>query len=265
MLIIFSANVYPRHIIGTQVELSNIGDDLYLIKLEVFRDCASGGAPFDNPAILGIFFESADGTIIDSESQNLISPTVVSIDPLQDDCTFSINSLCVEKATYTIETVIIPNSNTQFIYLVNQRCCRNPIISNIFNPDEIGISGLIKIEVTEAMLSNTTPALNPNLFFEVCADNEFEFDVAAQDIDGDEVKYELWNPFVGGGFLGGPGNPGDPTACTGLVPNPTCPPPYDPVPFISPTFSFDLPLGPGSTLTIDENTGVISGVTQLLG
>lgn len=250
----FISNCYADHILGGQIGIKEIGGNVYTIKLELYRACFSGGSDFDNPAQIAIYRESSSSFLLLANIPSY-DPVIETIDPLQDDCMYSPYPFCIEKATYEHDQYLLLSHNENY-YLAYQRCCRNPIYGNIITPGEVGITVWVKIPNTVLNTSNNTPNLSSNLFFETCSGEEFEFEITAEDDEGDELFYNLWYPYSGGGQLNN---------CDGPQPNPPCPPPYNPVEFASPNYSFDLPLGTGSILTINENTGVISGKPELLG
>jgi gliding motility-associated-like protein len=77
----------------------------------------------------------------------------------------------------------------------------------------------------------------------VCFNSPFTFDFSATDADGDQIIYS----FCSGSIGGGSGSP---------IPNPPTAPPYASVPY-NPSYPGNSPLG--LAVTIDPNTGIISG------
>jgi gliding motility-associated-like protein len=99
---------------------------------------------------------------------------------------------------------------------------------------------------------NSSPVVNrwPPVY--VCANQELNVNSAATDVDNDSVAYKLCTPLVGG-TLQRP-QPIPPTA-----------PPFQPVIWLSPTYSLANVLGGNNPLTIDVNTGIMKGVPPVLG
>ena len=139
------------------------------------------------------------------------------------------------------------------------------MFSNIVSSETLGITLTAEIKPAAYQIGNSSPVLSNSNFFEVCSGEEFTFSIAAQDENADSIIYELCTPITGGGTYGTPENPGDPSACFGVMPNPACSPPFAPVTYNLPNYSFDHPLGVGSTLNLDRYTGEISGVPNIIG
>src|SRR5690606_6440410 len=77
--------------------------------------------------------------------------------------------------------------------------------------------------------------------------------------------YSICSAFKGAGIDGGPNSPGsNPNTCSGLVPTPSCPPPYNPVDYAS-GFSGTNPLGADSQLSINPQTGLITVNPSIAG
>ena len=56
--------VHATHIVGGEIGYRCLGNDMYEIRLRVFRDCDTGVPWFDNPASVGVF-DSNDSLIFD--------------------------------------------------------------------------------------------------------------------------------------------------------------------------------------------------------
>jgi len=243
----FSANA--THIVGGEIGYRCLGGNQYEITLRVFRDCfnADPTALFDDPGVIGVY--ASNGLRLSN-----ISLRPIGNDTLReglDSCyTSFINSVCVHTTVY--RTVITLNPREGGYHFVYQRCCRNTTISNIVNPTESGAT--YDILLTEAAMQkcNSSPVVNrwPPVY--VCANQELNVNSAATDVDNDSIAYKLCTPLVGG-TLQRP-QPIPPTA-----------PPFQPVIWLSPTYSLANVLGGNNPLTIDVNTGIMKGVPPVLG
>jgi len=260
---ILSTNLYAKHIIGGVMSYECLGNNMYKITLKVYRDCAGGGAGFDSPAQIGIY---RCGTAINCSSLGQFNaiqepnPNPLDISPIAPpyyQCLKVPPIVCVEEAIYVF-TVTLAKSNESY-YVVYQRCCRNNSISNIVDPANTGATFMVEITPDAQALCNSSPVFNnfpPTL---ICANQLLEFDHSATDKDGDQLVYSLCSPLKGGGSGGGGNN------CNSVTPNPACPPPYDDVQYILPTFSFDKPLGVSSPISIDPFTGKLTVKPTVLG
>ena len=243
----FTANA--THIVGGEIGYRCLGGNQYEITLRVFRDCfnADPTAFFDDPGIIGVY--ASNGLRLSN-----ISLRPIGNDTLReglDSCyTSFINSVCVHTTVY--KSVITLNPRVGGYHFVYQRCCRNTTISNIVNPTEAGAT--YDILLTEAAMQkcNSSPVVNSWPPVYVCANQELNVNSAATDVNNDSIAYKLCAPLVGG-TLQRP-QPIPPTA-----------PPFQPVIWLSPTYSLANVLGGNNPLTIDVNTGIMKGVPPVLG
>ena len=243
----FTANA--THIVGGEIGYRCLGGNQYEITLRVFRDCfnANPTALFDDPGIIGVY--ASNGLRLSN-----ISLRPIGNDTLReglDSCyTSYINSVCVHTTVY--KSVITLNPRVGGYHFVYQRCCRNTTISNIVNPTEAGAT--YDILLTEAAMQkcNSSPVVNSWPPVYVCANQELNVNSAATDVNNDSIAYKLCAPLVGG-TLQRP-QPIPPTA-----------PPFQPVIWLSPTYSLANVLGGNNPLTIDVNTGIMKGVPPVLG
>jgi hypothetical protein len=86
----------------------------------------------------------------------------------------------------------------------------------------------------------------------VCANQELNVNSTATDINNDSIAYKLCAPLVGG-TIQRP-QPIPPTA-----------PPFQPITWLSPTYSLENVLSGDKPLTIDINSGIMKGVPPILG
>ncbi len=258
LLFFCCCSVYAKHIIGGEITYECLGDDRYLFTLKIYRDCFGGGAQFDNPAIIGTYRQTSGGsyTLLDRQEVQLGSTTPLIADDYP--CLDIPPNICVEEAIYTFQKTLsnIPNS----YHISYQRCCRNNTITNLIAPEDAGATYTIELTPRAQDLCNSSPVYNDFPPIVICTNQPIDFDHSATDPDGDQLVYEFCSPILGGGTLGTPENEGDPGACNGVAPNPPCQPPYNNVSFTVPTYTATNPMGGDPQITIDPNTGLISGI-----
>ncbi len=251
---------YAKHIVGGEITYECLGNNNYEFTLKVYRDCQSMGADFDSPAIVTIYtggsiFEEVDNVNFNFPANNIPIDQYPCLEPPDD--------LCVEEAIYVWQSNL--PSSSQSYHISYQRCCRNNTIGNIINPEDSGATYTIELTSAAQSSCNNSPFFNDFPPVVICANTPINFDHSATDPDGDQLIYEFCSPLLGGGMLGTPENPGDPSSCDGVAPDPACPPPYDEVDFVLPTYSATNPMAGNPQVTIDPNTGFISGSPTLEG
>jgi len=265
-----------RHIIGGEITYECIGRDTinntvrYRFTLKLYRDCFGGGAEFDTPADIGIFEQLSDGSYrhirTPGSSPILISLSEVNrIDPNEaNPCVIVPPSVCVEEGVYYFEQVLpVIDGNYVISY---QRCCRNNTIFNIIEPWDAGAAFTVDITPEAQRSCNNSPVFNDFPPIVICVNEPLVFDHSASDSEGDQLVYEFCAPLVGGGPLGTAQNPGNSRACNGVIPNPVwCPPPYETVDFVVPNYTAVNPLGGSPQVSIDPNTGLITGTPDVMG
>lgn len=256
------------HIIGGEITYVCNGGDSYTFTLKMYRDCAGQGALFDGagnaPFDLQLSIYQGDSNQ-EFASINPGAPVVVPVNPeISNPCLIVPPNVCVEEGTYVF-SLNLPYTGESY-HLVYQRCCRNNTITNISNPGDTGATYTMELTAEAQLECNSSPTFNNFPPIIICAGEPIDFDFSATDIDGDELVYELCVPYTGGG-------PDTDNAFSpnGVAPNPDLPPntnganAYPPVNFIDPPYSFDSPLNGNPGLTIDPNTGFMTGVPTNLG
>lgn len=258
-------HLYAAHIIGGDISYTCTGFGEYEFTMNVYRDCNSSGALFDSTpggvkGTVSLFRGSTLVTTID-----LDAPTIEEIDLTNSGhpCPEDIN-LCIEKGEYKF-SVQLPLTNADYTFTY-QRCCRNPSISNIWMPTEVGITFTIAISEAAQFLYNDSPVFGTLANPIACVFEPLSIDLSATDADGDELRYFFSAPLAGGG-LGGTGQyGGSATDLNGVAPDPDAPPPYtETISFVEPNYTFQAPMGGDPVITIDPLTGIISGTPNIIG
>jgi gliding motility-associated-like protein len=261
--LIFSFKANAKHIIGGEITYVCNGNGSYSFTMYVYRDCSSDGAPYDTPAHISIYSQVGNLYTRVNELMVNISGGITEIAPPDDPCLIPPDNICVQEAKY-IFSVNLPPINGSY-HVVYQRCCRNNTINNIVNPEDAGATYTVEITEEAQTACNNTPVYNDFPPILICVNNPLFFDHSASDPDGDQLVYEFCAPILGGGPFGTTENPGDPSDCDGVMPIWPCAPPFDPVPYVLPTYSELNPMGGDPQISIDPNTGIITGTPTVLG
>jgi gliding motility-associated-like protein len=244
------ATLRAAHIIGGELSYVALGGNDYRLRLELYRDCAGGGAPFDDPVTLFVYRADA-GVLERTVTINLGAVTDVSPD-LSDPCLISPPLVCVERTVY-LATVNLPPLPGGY-EVVYQRCCRNNTIINLNNPGNTGSTYVATIP-DPGTVPNNSPRFDEQPPLAICRDEPLDVDHSATDPDGDNLVYRLCAPNSGAtpgcpqpaGILTAPGCPAEPG-----------PPPYAWVNYVPP-YSDGYPLDAAPALAIDPVTGRLSG------
>lgn len=230
----------------------------------VYRDCSSFGADFDEPAIITIYRQDGSSYTLEQNLEVFIFGEINTIPADDNPCLLVPPGVCVEEARYQFD-INLPVSSTASYHVVYQRCCRNNTITNIVDPQDAGATYTVELTPEAQQVCNNSPVFNNFPPIVICANEPLVFDHGATDSDGDQLVYEFCNPLLGGGVFGTQENPGDPTECSGVAPNPACPPPFDLVPFLFPDYDALNPMGGAPQVEIDPNTGLITGTPTIQG
>lgn len=235
------------HIIGGDIYYDYLGNNQYRIYVAVYRDCASSGAEFDNPLHLGIF--NSSNVRVDDVQVPL--PGIVHLPVIFDNpCVTPPSGICNERAIYTVVLNLPPTPGGYTVAW--QRCCRGPNVTNLDNPDDTGLTLATHITGTNSnAIVNSSPRFTNYPPLVICNNEDLHFNHSATDPDGDELRYELVTPYAGANSF----NPQP-------IPIPT---PNYPLVDWAGGYGPNNPLGPGSTTTIDPNTGQLFVDANLLG
>ena len=253
MAMMLSNNLKATHIVGGELTYTCLDEatNLYEVKLTVYRDCFNGAsdAPFDDPATIGIF-NGTSGFLYEKLSLPLTAVNDTIQPVIADTCLFIPPSVCVHTTFYT-GTVNLPDNGVGYT-LAYQRCCRNVTILNIVNPLETGATFTSFVSPLALSECNTQATFDdwPPIF--ICVNEPIDYSSSASDADGDSLVYKLCTPFVGGSLT---------------IPQPSTPsgPPYTGVTWNSPVYGVSNMLGGQNPMTIDPNTGFITGIPPSIG
>ncbi len=260
---------YARHIVGGEVYYDCLGPGStansrnYRMIMKIYRDCASNGADFDNPARIGVY-SHVNGVYTFVRMLNVNNGTVTNLETQENPCLILPPNVCVEESSYTINLNNLPIIAGSYI-VSWQRCCRNNTITNIVAPNNTGATYTIEVTEEAQRVCNDGPKFNNFPPIGICVNDPLNFDHSAFDLEGDQIIYEFCAPLQGGGPLG-VDNPMQQNLCDGITPDPrNCLPPYDDVIFNAPNYSASNPLGVSSPLSINTITGLITGTPTITG
>ncbi|MEM1319490.1 MAG: PKD domain-containing protein [Bacteroidota bacterium] len=261
--LLLSVPSQATHIVGGEMTYTclgadpdSVGNNLFEIKLTVFRDCWNGIPWFDNVADIAVYDRDSnlvrglliplDRTINDTIDANLSDPCLV-VPP----------NVCVNTTTYT-DTISLGFLIGGY-RLAYQRCCRNFTILNIIAPLATGAT--FDVTISDLALSECNSSAKfidwPPIY--ICSNEPIDFDHSAIDPDGDSIVYKLCTPINGGD-----------TTTLGAMPPFNMQTTPQPVTWVSPPYGVSnmlntLPTPDDHRLTIDPQTGFLTGIPNTTG
>ena len=267
---LIAVNVNASHIIGGDLSYRCLGYDpvsnsnTYRFTMKIYRNCNQFSMDIlSDPAPVTIYRgNSAPYDSIQNIYVGLMQPTIDIPPDVSNPCLTLPPDICVEQGTYIFE-VTLPVIDESY-HIIYQRCCRNANISNIMDPSMTGATYSIEVTRAAQRVCNNSPVFNEFPPIVICANEPINFDHSATDLEGDQLVYEFCSPLQGAGVLGA-FRPGSPTECEGFRPDPACPPPFVPVNYILPAYSALEPMKGDPIVYIDNATGLIDGVPDILG
>jgi hypothetical protein len=204
------------HLVGGEITYSCLGftnNDpnsvyrTYEVRINIFRDCQSGGSEFDSPNFPPVqmhvsVYQGANFF----NTYNLEAPEVILIDieeNINNPCVVVPSNICIEEGRYVFQ-LDLPIVEESY-HISYQRCCRNATITNIFIPAASGTTYTIEITPEAQASCNSTPTFQEYPPAVICVGQPFSYDFSAFDVDGDQLVYEFCSPIEGGGNNGGQG------------------------------------------------------------
>jgi len=221
---------------------SAAGTSKYRITVKHYIDC--GGMQFIEPSAFVGIFNIAGNTLVSTFNIPESNRTTIQKSSF-DPCINPPPTVCYVVVTYILDTVL-PDNTAGYI-MAEQECCRIGGIINIQNSSSYGITNTNTIPgVINGVVyrTNNSPVFAQKDTVVICHDSYFSLDFSATDKDGDKLTYNF-----------APGKTGG--SAQVRQPNPPPLPPYYDLLYRS-GFSALQPLG--SRVTIDTNTGLISGI-----
>jgi hypothetical protein len=220
----------------------------YNVTLKFYMRCNSGRS-FNNPTIVSIFDKGNNTRVRDMSVTLTKQETIQITNP--DPCITNPPFVCYEVGFYNF-SLSLPSSVSGYI-LASQVNFRIAGINNL-QPGYSQIGATYTAEIPGTGLAADGPNNNSARFtgsdlVVVCADNNFAYSFAAEDKDGDQLRYSFCNAYRSGITAGG----NSPTA--------TINPPFQEVPYGG-GFGGSNPLG---NPTVNPNTGLITGIAPTEG
>lgn len=253
VVLLLALSSFANHISGGEMSysfVSQLGNDYtYTIRLKLFRDGLGGGPQLSASEAIAVYIKGTNTLVT-----TFVAVPRVSFNTIQltnpGPCIINPPQVIYDVAVY--ETSVTLPGNADGYIITYQRCCRVGGIVNVSSSAGQGVT--YTAEIPGTLVGPSAPVNSSARFLGIdtvviCAGYPFTYNFGAQDNDGDALVYSFCDSYTGG-------TAGDP------APIPPNPPPYTPVQY-TPPFSGSLPLGTG--VTINPNTGVITGIAPSSG
>lgn len=236
------------HITGGQMYYVYLGGSNgmhnYRVTLMLYMRCNSG-REFPNPGFVSVF-ERGSNTRLQDLQVSLTKQETISLTE-SNPCITDPPRVCYVVGTYVFDVALEANENGYI--LSSQVNFRIAGINNLYSGySQIGATYTTEIPGTKSVANgpqNVSAKFIGSDLVVVCAKNPFNYSFAAEDDDGDELRYSFCDAYIAQG--GGRGADGAPAS----------PPPYQAVPYGTP-FTAYAPLG--DRVKIDPQTGLITGI-----
>ena len=248
LLMVAGLKARADHITGgemfyTLVGVSN-GQYQYRVTAKFFKDCNINRQL--NPTTFISVFQKGSTAALQTITAPLTRQEILNLNNT-NPCITNPPQVCYEVGYYEFD-ISLPASSVGYV-LATQVNFRINSINNL-TPGYGNIGATYTAEIPGTQLLQQAPQNNSARFTAsdlvvICSNNAFNYSFAAEDKDGDQLRYSFCEAYQSTGGGGGNNTP-PPTA-----------PPYTSVPY-GQGFAATSPLG--SNVRIDPNTGLISGI-----
>ncbi len=200
---------WASHAMGADLSYQCVGNDSFLVTLNLYRDCAGIAAPANasvniSSASCGLSFNVTLSQVSFQEVSPLCPQQLA-----QSSCN---NGPLPGVQQFVYESIITLPAQCSDWTISYNLCCRNDQITNLVTPGSYNLYVRATLNNTGGICDNS-PLFTSLPVPYVCAGQQFNYNHGAIDIDGDSLVYTLINPLGGattnvpysGGFT--PGNP----------------------------------------------------------
>jgi gliding motility-associated-like protein len=237
-----SISALASHIIGGEITYTFISFDAatntyqYEVTLKLYRDCLNSSVTFQ-PALNVQVYNTVNNTLVKTESLPLITENSV-FTSNTISCIANPQNVCYRVGIY--RKIIELNRSADGYTLSTPACCRVGGLSNITNSANTGSTYVAYIPSHDAAAINSSVFTAGDSVKVICLNKPVSFRFSISDPDGDDLTYSFCNAYNGNN--------------TNIIP-----PPFNTLNYQN-GFTGSNPLGGiPPALTIDPNTGVISG------
>lgn len=187
------SSLQATHIVGGEIQVVHIENSDYDFILNLYFDEFNGNPLAEDAEVLIYIFSKRTNELMDE----LILPLEERVDVEYSNSDCQIGQLETRLIQYrrSLELEVGRYNDAEGYYVIWERCCRNNIITNIFQPENAGMT--FYTEFPPVTTINTSPKFVIPKGDYACKDDLFKFDFSASDSDGDELRYSLATPLNG--------------------------------------------------------------------
>ncbi len=183
------------HIVGGDVFFEYLRGNTFTIGLKLYYDQLNADRDLiDDEVELGIFSKRTNGL------RKTVKIPLTSVNTVNYSNPFCVpDSIKTLEILYTTETSFLVSEfqDREGFYISWERCCRNGVVTNIFNPGGTGMVFYLEFPSLAEYSFNSVPKFEKVKGDYICKDRLFELDFSANDRDGDSLVYDLVVPLAG--------------------------------------------------------------------
>ena len=220
------------------------GQYQYKVTAKFFRDCFIN-RQLNSTTFVSVF-EKNSSTNLQVITAGLTRRETLNLNNT-NPCITNPPQVCYEVGYYEFD-LSLPASSNGYIIATQVNFRINTINNLAFGYGNIGATYTTEIPATRPQATapqNNSARFTASDLVVICSNNAFNYSFAAEDKDGDQLRYSFCSAYMSTGGGGGNNTP------------PPEAPPYNSVPY-GQGFTSGAPLG--NNVRIDANTGMISGI-----
>lgn len=243
LLILFTLllmnQLHATHIAGGAIEVRCLGGNTFEITLIKYRD------------IVGVNYMPTATVTVDpmgagtSTSYTVTRQSITALQPpITNPCLIPPPNTGIEAHVYTGQVTM--NNGTAY-YIYHEDATRPLNLLNVVNSGNQGSTVYAEFPDPGVYGCNNSPTFDVGPPLSVCLNEPLVYDNSATDIDGDQLEYRFCEAYNGNN-----------------QPPFFAPPPFPSIPY-QPPYTAQNPVSANPQLSIDQNTGMVTGTPNLSG
>jgi gliding motility-associated-like protein len=206
LTILFITSAQASHIVGGEFSLTWMGrGHRYMLGMYLYYDDIHAQGDLKDKGITVSVFEKGTNTFVEEIAMPLTTFEKF-VEYRVPDCVKE-KDVRTRILFYSKEVALLPEiyDHPQGYYVQFERCCRNEIIDNIENPDEVGMTFYMEFPAVGrhdangdlTVFRNSSPKFKPIEGEYFCLKTLQKYDFGAIDGNNDSLVYSLVTPFKG--------------------------------------------------------------------